>query len=230
MILSVLSVATSAQTAIAIIVPGSFHGDEVPADTTGRWFAVVPEPDGRATLRSVDVAVVAEHDVIVDNEGEVTGKRVETSPRVEAIVLVRGLPRLRDRPLPTALIQQAVEPNRGVVLRFGQGSYDLSVRCEDASAVDGQQQQKCELILEADSVKQSLFSYSAYLAGNDRYWASEVPPTVVWAGDLDADGRLDLLLNTSDHYNVSELRLYLSSMAKAGELASEVASFRSVGC
>lgn len=33
----------------------------------------------------------------------------------------------------------------------------------------------------------------------------DATPSLPWAGDLDRDGRLDYLLDTTDHYNVSEL-------------------------
>ena len=42
-----------------------------------------------------------------------------------------------------------------------------------------------------------LFTYRAYYEGTERMWASERQPTVLWAGDVDADGRLDVLLETS---------------------------------
>jgi len=228
-ILASAMTSTPSKASIEIMRTGSFHGDEVAAKAAGRWFALVLESDG-ASLRSINVSVASEHDSMVDNDGQKTGKRVESSPTLEAVILVRGLASLRAGRLPTAVIQQPVEPNHAVDARFGRGSYRLSVRCADIHAVGGQRQQECELRLESALVNQSLFSYSAYFQGSERYWASENPPTVVWAGDLDKDGRLDLLLNTSNHYNVSEMRLYLSSAAKAGHLVAEVASFRSVGC
>lgn len=55
-------------------------------------------------------------------------------------------------------------------------------------------------------------------------------PFIVWSGDLDGDGKLDLLLNVTDHCDISLPTLYLSSAAKGGELVHEVAHFRSVGC
>ena len=52
----------------------------------------------------------------------------------------------------------------------------------------------------------------------------------MWAGDLDGDGKLDLLLNLSTHYNLDSHRLFLSSMAKKGQLVGEAAVFDAVGC
>ncbi|NIQ12133.1 MAG: hypothetical protein GWO23_21940 [Gammaproteobacteria bacterium] len=60
--------------------------------------------------------------------------------------------------------------------------------------------------------------------------ASEAFPQVLWAGDLDRDGKLDILLDLTDHYNVSAPTLLLSSMAAANELVQPVAEFRTTGC
>ena len=84
--------------------------------------------------------------------------------------------------------------------------------------------------LRAEGVRQALFTYSAYFEGTQRLWESDNGPFVLWAGDLDLDGRLDLLLDTSDHENVNEMRLFLSSAAKPGQFVSEVALFRQLGC
>jgi len=51
-----------------------------------------------------------------------------------------------------------------------------------------------------------------------------------WVGDLDEDGKMDLLLNMSRHYNVSNLTLFLSSMAKDGELLHMATQLNSTGC
>jgi len=50
-----------------------------------------------------------------------------------------------------------------------------------------------------------------------------------WIGDMDGDGRLDVVLDASDHYNVSILRLFLSSEATSGELLRFEAQLRSAG-
>ena len=51
-----------------------------------------------------------------------------------------------------------------------------------------------------------------------------------FAGDLDRDGRLDLVFDTSDHYNLSRPTLLLSSLAADGTLVGEAAQYQSVGC
>ncbi len=52
-----------------------------------------------------------------------------------------------------------------------------------------------------------------------------------WAGDLDRDGRLDLIYNLGGHHTETRLALYLSSAAKPGALVGLVAQWRgSCGC
>lgn len=48
---------------------------------------------------------------------------------------------------------------------------------------------------------------------------------VVWAGDLDRDGRLDLIVNLSKKYSWSPYRLLLSSRASETRLVGEAAIF-----
>jgi hypothetical protein len=61
-------------------------------------------------------------------------------------------------------------------------------------------------------------------------FAEDGVPALVWAGDLDGDGRLDLYMDLTDHYNVTNYVLFLSSRAVTGELVKQVASRRYVGC
>lgn len=52
-----------------------------------------------------------------------------------------------------------------------------------------------------------------------------------WAGDIDRDGKLDLIYNLGGHYTETRLALYLSSAAKPGELVGLVARWDgSCGC
>jgi len=50
-----------------------------------------------------------------------------------------------------------------------------------------------------------------------------------WAGDLDGDGKVDLLFEDRG-YNWSSLRLFLSTAAKPGQILGEVAQFYQTGC
>jgi hypothetical protein len=52
------------------------------------------------------------------------------------------------------------------------------------------------------------------------------PQMLQWAGDLDGDGKLDLVLNLSSRYDEdAEALLFLSSMARNGEMVGKAAGF-----
>jgi hypothetical protein len=80
---------------------------------------------------------------------------------------------------------------------------------------------------EVDSADQILYSVSGMHEG---------PPfdggcgVVEWIGDLDGDGRWDFIVNQTDHYNVNQPALFLSTLAGEGEIAGKAAEFRTTGC
>jgi hypothetical protein len=53
-------------------------------------------------------------------------------------------------------------------------------------------------------------------------------PAIMWAGDLDRDGRIDLLLELGGK-STSIFSLFISTAAGDGELLKQVASFKRVG-
>lgn len=55
-------------------------------------------------------------------------------------------------------------------------------------------------------------------------------PQLDWAGDIDQDGKIDLIIAPGYHWNVSATTLFLSSFAKNGELVGLAARFTAEGC
>ena len=51
----------------------------------------------------------------------------------------------------------------------------------------------------------------------------------IWAGDVDADGRLDLYMDLSPSFNLSRRVLFLSSGTAPGEIVREAATFETHG-
>ena len=55
--------------------------------------------------------------------------------------------------------------------------------------------------------------------------------TILWAGDLDGDKKVDLIIDDINHYNIwINYRLFLSSYAEKNEIVKEVANLTGVGC
>lgn len=79
-----------------------------------------------------------------------------------------------------------------------------------------------KLMLTSGNVEQIVYPTAGERVGE--FWY------LLWAGDLDGDGKLDFYADVSDHYNSSMPTLFLSSEAKKGKLVKDVAGIRTVGC
>lgn len=124
------------------------------------------------------------------------------------VVLVRGLPDLTSIEPKRAAYSTSAQLRRDdkstLTLRLSEAKY--TVKIEPLSGGPGT---RCRLVLSSGNVRQILDT-----AGCN--W------DIVWAGDLDGDGKLDLLVRYPDDYS-PELKLMLSSRAKPGELMRTVA-------
>lgn len=205
---------------IQLLETGEFHGDEVSAKTGETWLGLFKTGDGFSMLETIiDVETV--HDVIVDEPGEKTGKAVKASNQNEAVFLIKGANFLPQGNV--AVLSGEAKNINGKFnssFKFKEDVYRLSV--DNAQNKDEMLGKNAKLILTVNGRKQVLRNLTN--GGNDAFW------TLYWVGDLDADGKLDFYIDLTDHYNVADKRLFLSSQAKNGRLVGEVASFVTVGC
>lgn len=214
----------SAQTGgprLSLIETGAFHGDEITANSGERWLGLFPTAKGFSLLRAT-LTVLAVHDPVVDaNPSVKTGKEVRVRRAGKSVFLLKGAGGPRLGLVKTAF---AGEKNLGnaeaVKLRLGKRNYLLKVVSDDPNPSE-LLMQNSRLILVSGRKSQVLFSAREH---DDAGWA------LLWAGDLDGDGQLDLYVDLSAHYNVSERRLFLSTKASRRRLVREVAEFRTVGC
>jgi hypothetical protein len=207
---------------IQLLETGEFHGDEVVAQTGEQWLGLFPNQSGFELLTSV-ITVEAVYDPIVDGDDSslLTGKKVSVNHHDDPVFLLKGADMLQPGSAVTILSEKKYFHN-GVKanLQIERNEYQLEVVSDDPEPV-GYLKDNSKLLLTFGRFKQVLFSLDTQ---NDASW------TLLWAGDIDRDGKLDLYMDLSDHYNVSQRRLFLSSQAKAGELVKEVAAFVTVGC
>lgn len=214
-----------------ILLTGTFHRNEVRQASSDDWLALTLMAGGWM-LQPVRVTIEPDHDPRVEDEdgGEKTGRRVTASTVDEPLMLLRGAH------LSAGAVRGATPDAADLrlgetsILRLDGTTYHLRLRC--ATGQDALGATACALILtsSASSTSQTLATYSTSMTDSgQRLFAGEVTPTVIWAGDLDRDRRLDLLIDTSDDFNLYAPTLYLSSAALQGFLVGHVALFRSTG-
>lgn len=205
---------------LRLLETGDFHGDEVAARSGERWLGLFPSVGG-FTLRHAVLDVVNVHDPVVDDPTERTGKRVSVGRAGQPVFLLKGGHGLRPGVVKTVFKGEEQLGNAEIVrLRLGERDYQLRVVSDDPDPAD-HLKQNSRLILTSGKESQVLFVARTH---DDASWS------LLWAGDLDGDGKLDLYADLNRHYNTSERRLFLSTKTARRKLVREVATFSVVGC
>jgi len=227
---------------VILLASGEYHGDEVAVVSRPGWLALYTAgEDGGPRLAPVAVRIDVTFDAVLDQEGEATGKRVSVAGGgPEPVFLLAGPHGLEPGPVTPA------SPSEGtfsgldpMTISLGGDIYELGFRLGRPPSPDDAAEDAADdswhdgaLVLSHGGVEQTLADFQLWIDPDtgDVYFGSEASPQVLWAGDLDHDGRLDLYLDLTDHYNVSRPTLFLSSAAAPGELVAQVASHVSMGC
>ena len=212
--------------AIHVLLSGDYHGDEVAHGSGPGWLALVLK-SGTARLEPVTLKVSRVFDALLDEEGKppYTGKRVASLPAVEALALLRGAG-LKPGPLDGATLTGPREGLAGKSFSLGARRYTL-----DVASGCGRRAGPCGWTLSDGAIRQTVAELEVTRTADGSLDTDSANTGLIWAGDLDGDGRLDLILDVSNHYNaVAQVRVFLSSRAAPGRLVGEAASFGAVGC
>ena len=221
-----IAASLSPNPAIKVLRIGFHHQDEVGLGARGTWHAfVVSGPE--SYLKQVNVTVKAVNDPMDDDANSLNGREVIADITPDPILLVRG--DVFQSGNVDALSWGPLEIPLGKTVTMGSAEFSLQI--QDSTVEQRQRQYKFAVLLRVGGVEQVVAIYSAYSdVGADFIPAAERNPSLLWVGDLDGDERVDFLLDTSDHYNVDEVTLFLSSRRSKGDLVKAVAFSRRVGC
>ena len=162
-------------------------------------------------LQSVRLIV---RDLPKQGAGDVDEVTVQSFPDVD--FAVRCVPALRAGTIATAdVVNQSLTSNQPLAISLGSRRYEVVVRSMREDLFDAR------VILKHGDVEQVLYSVNGF--------ADEPHFEIEWAGDLDRDGRLDLVVNLHYKYSWHPHRLLLSSAASDTQLIGDVAVFET-GC
>ena len=233
---TLLAVPLLLASAFALQPPGEFHAGETVARDGETWLAL--HSDAQATaLREVIVRARPWHDVVLDEGQEKSGVQISVAAGgATPLLLVRGAG-LRAGTIDAAKVQRDTDASGASSslpdyhLRFRAQDFRIHTACSQP-AMDTAKPAKriCSIVLHTPQGKQTLARMPGTLSDGAWQLGDDAAPELLFAGDLDRDGRLDLVFNLTDHYNVSRPVLLLSSAARDGDAVAEVARFESVGC
>lgn len=203
----------------SLLVLGAFHGSEIRVKSGETWIGLFKNGDG-FLLRHTRIRVSPVHDPIVDeSEEHRTGKQVSIDGEGEPIFLFASRLSLVEGPV--AVIHSEEEPldfRAPKSLSLQKEDYYLALILESTDVPS----LGCQIVLRHGSTSQVLESQKE--CDPDKW------PSLLWAGDLDHDGKLDLIIDQTNHYNVTALALYLSSKARKGDLVAPAGYLHTVGC
>lgn len=203
---------------------GDNYYDRPPAAIVERssWLALFID-DGTANQapRTSRLAIARVSFARREEPGPVVYRLVTTPPG--ARLLLSGVPQLS--PGTAITVRQDIDLGgdmRDAAFRLGTRQYRIRLDAKDPTYCDA------VITLTEGGRKQKLFDASGPMTTNDPALVmscDEPHFTVHWAGDLDRDGRLDMLVTFSGKYSYHPTQLFLSSGARVGDLVAEVARY-----
>ena len=202
------------QSQVQILQVGEFFC-EITAEPNKLWLGLYPMKNGYSLMSSV-IRVEAFYNPTIGDDENVTGAtRVLVQGQTAPLFLVAGLDILKTGmvktlfsgrlPLPMeSSLEFALDNGSNYsITAFGSLKSNSDTVGHKVELVKGNRSQ---VICSFDTINAAV----SYL---------------LWAGDIDRDGQLDLLIDTVCDYNASGPALFLSSLSEAGSLLQKVAQF-----
>lgn len=226
-------IAASAGDGVHLALSGLHHAAD-PVRGGGDWWGIFPEGEGY-TFQPVRVRVEAVVDPLADGDTRKTATLITVPGKIEDLPLIRGLMSAVAGPLKSLKPEKNwgyIAPGNSITLPWvGAPKEILSISAEGREerkdhprfgSIDGVDYKlRLNRRVEKETTSQIIASLPVLRALDG--------PELLWAGDLDRDGKLDLLYDLRSFYMYNELALFLSSAAKEGELVGLVARWNAVG-
>ncbi len=216
-----------------IVRPGTFHAGELADVEAGPWMGIYRSEVGYF-LAPTEVQVERFQDRHAgDGPGDSSGRSVfAVDGGQQPVFLVQGGDGWIPGAVHTAIGEAGLlHPGERVGLDRGRGDADLLIAYGSVNAddIDPSAPIYEDYRLQLVSLDDGRPVRTQELVWMEHFGLDRVP-SLWFAGDLDRDGRLDLVLDIAPEEGGEQLILYLSSAAAPGELVADVASRRNGGC
>lgn len=211
---------------VALLPLGSFHNDEVDSSATDKkWMGLFKGKDG-FYLAATKIRLANVYDAVVDeDENQKTGWEVSAEHKDSCYILIESLPYLKERKVEEARLgKNEIYPKDIIRFKYLNIEYGLhAIGRTEKTKGNGLIINDYKLYLSANGTK-----ITELLVSNMA--SEEKMIKILFAGDIDGDQKLDLIIDVSSNYNASQPTLYLSKPAGNGHLVKPIASHTSVGC
>lgn len=213
-----------------IATPGSHHGEEVFAKDGEKWWGLFQTDEKGWELQPVTLRVTPEVDQVGDDDPKnPTGRKVLAEGERQPFLLIDGLKNPIAGPVAGAISRDFVVPDKPVDFEFSNIFSGQLRAVGKPTEVPSQGLCYCPYDLTFESRGESDFDVKQVVLSR-KCAGGDGRPMLLWSGDLDRDGRIDLLLDILEDYNEQHLALYISSERKLGDLVRLVARYRTTGC
>lgn len=214
---------------VKIIQLETFHSDEIQENYNKKvWFGLFKN-NNDYKLSETKVSFKRVNDPIIDEtDEEKTGWEVSAQVKDTCVILIEKLPYFSDGNISSVKVPENIYPEESFKFSYKDVEYTLF-----ATGKKKKEQQDSDWIV--------VSNYKLYLKtvvdGKEKTELLVAKKNfddqmirIIFAGDLDDDNKLDLIIDTASHYNVSSPTLYLSKPAEKGKAIKPVGVFVTVGC
>lgn len=207
---------------------GICHGDEFSEELAKlQWQGLFYDSLSESyTLHPVNLKTERVFDGILDGEGEKTGWNLFTLDDTQPFLVVSGFS------VKNAVEIDAIELSKrsflmgeSIDFKFLHVDYRLKGFSRDSFVEEYQTTESRDFRLELSNLSQY---QNQVLTASD--FVNLTIPHIVFSGDLDQDGKLDLIIDCSTHYNIWGYSVFLSSKAKPTEILGLVTESYRSGC
>lgn len=213
-----------------LVYPSTFHGDEVDMNIKNyELFGIFEDKNKNYFLKKCKINIENVKDEIIDENGEKSGKEVKViGIKDKCLFIIGNITNLSERKINLVqTLSDTFSLYNMKPINFINQNNNISIYSEYESLtnLNGEKEiitstLKVFIINNITHIKQLLY----FMPCNDE------GTSIDFIGDIDGDNIPDLILNTSNHYNVYQPTLFLSSFAEKDKIYRIMAFHFSSGC
>lgn len=213
---------------VRILPLSTFHPEEIDSSYLNKSWLSLYKEGTTYTLSKAKVQFKRVNDPFVDNQNENTGWEIISNTNSSTILLIEQLPYLNEKEVIDIKIPSKIYPGDTTEFKYLDKPYKIWAKGNQAKMF-------------RNSEEKHIWNYELYISTKigDRFINNllvSVPSfddamiEILFAGDIDDDGILDLIIETSSHYNSMSPTLYLSKPSPKEKIVIPVGIHTSTGC